>query len=97
MHGLGTLGDHEYGGIVLLSHPENYNHPELLRIWPEDSNDRKLFVNIAPPKTKDWLLVPGNSYTLRYRLIIFNGQFTKAEAETGWQQFIQLPDFSIHK
>jgi hypothetical protein len=32
-----------------------------------------VFVNFAPTKNKDWLLEPGKSYTLKYRLVVFNG------------------------
>ncbi len=33
--------DNDYGGAVMMSYPTNYNHPEPLRIWPEDSNGVK--------------------------------------------------------
>jgi hypothetical protein len=92
----GELGT-DYGGIVIFSHPENYNHPEPLRIWPEDSNGGEMFVNVAPTKTMDWLLEPDTTYTLRYRLIVFNGHFTKEQAEVGWQQYTQVPEVIIEK
>lgn len=84
----GTLGENDYGGIVLLSHPSNYNHPEPLRIWPEDQYNRgDLFVNVSPTKDKDWLLEPGKIYVLKYRLLVFNGKMTKERAETAWRAF----------
>jgi hypothetical protein len=92
----GELGT-DYGGIVIFSHPENYNHPEPLRIWPEDSNGGEMFVNVAPTKTMDWLLEPDTTYTLRYRLIVFNGHFTKEQAEIGWQQYTQVPEVIIER
>lgn len=92
----GALGN-DYGGMVIFSHPENYNHPEPLRIWPEDSNGGQLFVNVAPTKTKDWLLEPTKTYTLRYRLIIFNGHFTADQAEVGWQQYAHAPAVKIEQ
>ena len=46
----------DYGGAVMMSYPANYNHPEPLRIWPEDSNGGEMFAMFAPTKTKDWLL-----------------------------------------
>jgi hypothetical protein len=85
----GSLGN-DYGGMVLLSHPGNYNHPEPLRIWPEDQYGRgDLFVNVSPTKNKDWLLEPGKTYILKYRLVVFNGKFDMEKAEREWQSFSQ--------
>ena len=42
----------------MLSHLENYNHPEPLRVWPEDQYGRgDLLVNFATTKTTDWTLL----------------------------------------
>jgi hypothetical protein len=82
----------DYGGALMLSYPANYNHPEPLRIWPENSNGRgDLFANFDPTKDKDWLLNPGKTYTLRYRLLVFNGKFSKDKAESAWQYFADPP------
>ena len=61
----------------MLSHPENYNHPEPLRIWDKKANGGRgdVFANFAPTKDKDWILEPGKTYTLKYRLVVFNGKF----------------------
>lgn len=79
--------DSEYGGAVMMSYPSNYNHPEPLRIWPEDSNGGEMFAMFAPTKTKDWMLVPGKTYVLKYRFTVFDGHFTKEKADRGWQYF----------
>ena len=87
----GALGN-DYGGAVMLSHPDNYNHPEPLRIWPDTSNGSgDLFANFSPTKDRDWRLEPGHTYTLRYRWVVFNGHFTKEQAETAWQSFARHP------
>lgn len=88
----GQLGS-DYGGMAMFSHPQNYNHPEPLRIWPADDNERgDVFVNIAPTKNKDWLLEPGKTYTLKYRLVVFDGRWTARDAEALWTAFTTLPD-----
>ena len=40
------------GGIVMLSHPANYNHPEPLRIWDKKANGGRgdVFANFATDK-----------------------------------------------
>lgn len=85
----GDLPQNDEGGILMLSHPKNYNHPEPLRIWDKKANGGRgdVFANFAPTKDMDWLLEPGKRYTLQYRLIIFNGKYTKEKAEQAWNEF----------
>lgn len=79
-------GDH--AGVVMMSYPANYNHPEPLRIWPENQYGRgDMFANFSPTKDKDWLLEPGEDYVLKYRLIVFNGTFTSEQADAAWEGF----------
>ena len=91
----GQLGN-DYGGLVMMSYPANYNHPEPLRVWPENSNRRgDVFLNFSPTKNKDWFLEPGKSYILKYRFLIFNGKESKAGAEEAWQSFAKPPVVKI--
>ncbi len=84
--------NNDYGGAVMMSYPGNYNHPEPLRIWPEDSNNGEMFGMFAPTKNKNWLLEPGKTYTLKYRFVVFNGHFNKEKAESAWQYFAMPPE-----
>jgi hypothetical protein len=91
----GTLGS-DYGGAVMMSHPTNYNHPEPLRIWPENQYNRgDMFANFSPTKDRDWKLEPGKSYLLRYRLVVFNGKMTKEKAEEAWKNFASEPVVTV--
>lgn len=93
----GDMGT-EYAGAVMMSYPANYNHPEPLRIWPENSNKRgDVFANFSPTKNKDWPLIPGQDYVLKYRLLVFNGKFSKEKAEAAWQAFAYSPEVKIIK
>ncbi|WP_223284550.1 PmoA family protein [Hymenobacter qilianensis] len=90
--------DNDYAGAVMMSAPTNYNHPEPLRVWPETQNGKgDVFVNYSPTKNKDWLLSPGQTYTLRYRLLVFNGRYTHEQAESSWQYFSQPPTVSVKR
>jgi hypothetical protein len=94
----GALPDNEYGGAVMLSYPGNYNHPEPMRIWVENTNGRgDMFANFAPTKDKDWTLEPGKTYVLKYRLVVFNGKFDKDKAESAWQYFANPPKVTVKK
>ncbi len=87
--------DDEAGGAVMMSHPSNYNHPEPLRIWPEDSNGGEMFAMFAPTKTTDWMLVPGKTYVLKYRFHVFSGQFSGEKAESSWEYFGRPPKVTV--
>lgn len=88
--------DQDYGGAVMMSYPTNYNHPEPLRIWPENSNGTgDVFANFSPTKDKDWELMPGKNYVLKYRFIVFNDKFSKEAAEMAWQDFAHPPKIDI--
>ncbi|MDF7811565.1 PmoA family protein [Hymenobacter sp. YC55] len=90
--------DNDYAGVVMMSFPTNYNHPEPLRIWPETQNGRgDMFANFSPTKNKNWQLDPGQTYTLKYRLIVYNGHFTKEKAESGWQAFSAEPKVTVQR
>lgn len=86
-------------GAVMMSYPANYNHPEPLRIWPENANRNRgdMFANFSPTKNMDWQLEPGKNYVLKYRFIVFDGALTKEQAEAGWQYFAQPPVVTVTK
>jgi hypothetical protein len=90
----GSLDD-QYGGMAMLGYPTNFDFPEPLRIWPENSNGGEVFAMFAPTKNKDWLLEPGREYTLRYRFVVFDDHFSRAKAEAAWNYFAQPPVVTI--
>jgi hypothetical protein len=56
-----------------------------------------MFANFATTKDTDWLLGPGKNYVLRYRFIVFNGNFSKEKAEAAWQNFANPPSVTVIK
>lgn len=76
-------------GILFLSHPENRAHPEPMRVWPEDSNNGKenVFIEFCPIRHESWEILPGKTNALKYRMIVFDGEMTAAEAENYWKVF----------
>ena len=95
----GELPGNDEGGAIMLSHPQNYNHPEPLRIWDKKANGGRgdVFANFAPTKDKDWILEPGKTYTLRYRLVVFNGKMDAAKAESAWEYFARPAEVKVKK
>jgi len=88
--------DSDYGGAVMMSYPSNYNYPEPLRIWPEKMNGKgDVYANFSPTKDKDWPLLKGRDYILKYRFLVFNGKFNKEKAEAAWQGFANVPQVTV--
>ena len=90
---------HTYGptakgpaGVLFMSHPDNREHPEPMRIWPKPP---QIFFNYCPIQKKAWTLEPGREYVLRYRLYIYNGPPSVERAEQLWQAFAHPPKISV--
>lgn len=93
----GQCGDNGRSGMLFLGHPDNYNSPEPLRIWDQNANGGRgdAFVNFAPTKNKDWKLMPGEQYKLRYRILSFDGGMTRERADRLWNDFAYPPKVTI--
>jgi hypothetical protein len=76
-------------GILFLSHPDNRSHPEPMRMWPPDNNEGKenMFFEFCPIRHQEWVLEPGKTYMLKYRMVVFDGAMTKEKAEQYWKEF----------
>lgn len=87
----GKTGAHAgTSGILFLSHPENQEHPEPMRVWPEDANGGKenVFIEFCPIRHQSWEILPDKKYSLKYRMVVFDGTLTPEEAETYWNSFV---------
>lgn len=80
-------------GILFLSHPSNRMHPEPMRVWPMDANRGRgdMFVEFVPIRYEAWKINPFRDYTLRYRMIVFDGKMDKQTAELYWNSFSKPP------
>ncbi|MEM9142467.1 MAG: PmoA family protein [Bacteroidota bacterium] len=76
-------------GILFLSHPENRAHPEPMRIWPVDANGGRgdMFFEFCPIRHEEWRIGPDSDYSLKYRMVVFDGELSAEEAEAYWQAF----------
>lgn len=78
-------------GILFLSHNTNKSHPEPMRIWPEDNYEGigNVFIEFCPIRHDSWQILANQRYTLKYRMIVFDGTMSTEEAETYWENFIK--------
>ena len=84
-------------GILFMSYPNNRNHPEPMRVWPEDANNGRgdMFFEFCPIRDKDWILIPREKYVLKYRLLVYDGEITTQLAKDLWTGFAYPPDVKI--
>jgi hypothetical protein len=80
-------------GILFLSHPSNRKHPEPMRVWPLDSNEGRgdMYFEFVPIRHEDWEIFPKQNFTLKYRMIIFDGEMDASAAELYWNSFASMP------
>jgi hypothetical protein len=76
-------------GILFLSHPSNQSHPEPMRMWPPEDLEGKenVFFQFCPIRHKEWVLEQGKTYTLKYRMVVFDGTMQPEAAEKYWKEF----------
>lgn len=80
-------------GVLFLSYPENRSHPEPMRIWPIDGNGGRgdMFFEFCPIRHEEWKIEPNKDYSLKYRMVVFDGELTAEEAESYWKSFAEMP------
>lgn len=80
-------------GVLFMSNPSNYNFPEQLRIWPVGQNGgvENVYINFNPAQEQDWVLEPGRTYGLKYRMFVYDGRISAEEAERLWISYSDPP------
>lgn len=86
-------------GILFMSHPSNRMHPEPMRVWPLDANGGRgdMYFEFVPIRHDDWKLDQRKEYTLKYRMIVFDGKMDAKTAEMYWNSFAYTPEIKFIK
>jgi hypothetical protein len=92
IHGEGKNG---ISGILFMSHPKNREHPEPMRIWPVQK--KYVYFQFCPIRHKEWEILPGNQYSLSYRMMVYTGILTTEMAERVWQDFAYPPSIKVER
>ena len=71
--------------VTVLCHPKNHDAPQRLRTW----DDGKVFLNYVPTQESAWEIKPGQTITLRYRIIVSDGQPDAKTLDARWQRYAQ--------
>ncbi len=81
-------------GVLFMSHPGNHEHPESTRTWGGMTKHGGFF-NFNPAQKKAWVMKPGESYTSRYRVVVYDGELRPDECERLWQDYAHPPVVSV--
>jgi len=83
--------DGTWEGVTMYSHPQNFQHPEPMRIWPSG----QVFFNFCPIQATDWDLKPGEDHVFRYRIFVHEGKGNAEEAERIWNDYANPPEVKV--
>ena len=81
MHGPTGQGQ---ASVVIMGHPSNHDSPQRMRIWPEG----KVFFNYAPTQEFDWQIAPGETVTLRYRVVVLATGINPEQVQAHWLRYL---------
>ena len=92
-----SVSEEGRSGILFMGHTSNRDFPEPMRVWPVNQNRGRgdMYFEFCPIRHKDWKLEKGRDYTLKYRLLVFDGSVSAEEAEMHWQGFANPPRVEI--
>ena len=82
-------GDTDQGGkagVLLMSRPDNRDHPENLRTWSR-GHEGAVFINFNTVMKKAWVFEPVKSYKRNYRLFVYDGSLSGDDAEVLWKGY----------
>jgi len=87
------VSDGSWKGVTFFSHPDNFRHPEAMRIWP--GFEQEVFFNWAPVQTGEFEMKPGQDHVFRYRQFVHEGKVDVERAEQVWNDYAHPPKVEI--
>ena len=85
----------DWAGLTVMGHPENFRHPEPMRIWSGEYEH--VFFGFAPSQLGDWKMEPGKDYVFKYRFYVHEGKPVVADLERLWNDFAEPPEVKLEK
>jgi len=79
MHGPADGGEGD-ATVAILSHPGNHDAPQRIRTW----DNGKVFFNYVPIQESDWRIAPGETATMRYRIVVIDGVAEAGAIDAHW-------------
>lgn len=82
----GINGQGGSAGVLIMSHTDNHSHPEKIRTWNKHHKGA-IFINFNPVMDQDWVFQPGQTYTRKYRLFVYDGNLSSTDADRLWDEY----------
>jgi hypothetical protein len=79
-------GNHSDVSLSFLSHPNNFDSPQLVRIWDQGP----VFFNYVPTQEKALSVKPGESIHMNYRIIVADEVLSAEKLNQLFQHYIRL-------
>lgn len=83
-------------GILIMNHPYDFDYPQPVRVWPENSERGEIMMNFSPTKMRSMEMTYGKTYRMYYRVMVFNNDLTAQEAEEAWGAFVYPPTVTVY-
>jgi hypothetical protein len=87
---MGGVAEGGERGMAVLSHPENFRHPEPVRIHPTEP-----YFVWTPSQLGEWSIEPGRPHRVRYRYVVHDGAADAAELDRIWNDFAHPPAVTL--
>lgn len=87
---IGGVAEGGARGLAVLSHPDNFRHPEPVRIHP-----REPYFVWTPSQLGEWSIEPGRTHRVRYRYVVHDGPPDAAELDRLWNDFAHPPRVTL--
>jgi hypothetical protein len=79
--GLSIEGRNDHGHIVIFEHPSNVGFPNAWRV------DNEFGVGPSRQISGDWSIMQGKSEVMKYRLIVYTGEFKEDIIRRLWKEY----------
>ena len=89
---LGGTAEGGERGIAVFSHPDNFRHPEPVRLHPNEP-----YFSWTPSQLGEWAIAPGEPHRVRYRYLVHDGIVDPAELDRVWADFAQPPEVVVRQ
>ncbi len=84
--------DGQWEGVTIMSNPNNFRHPEPMRIMP---NADFVYFVYCPSVLGEWEMKPGEDHVFRYRLYMHEGKANVEDNERLWEDYAEPPEVKI--
>jgi hypothetical protein len=88
----GAAGEGKSAGVLMMSRPDNRDHPEKLRTWNSKTHNGSIFVNFNTVQDKPWVFEPGRKYARNFRVFVYDGKVSAEQAEQLWKEYAKTAE-----